>query len=180
MNYIFVDMSYYCFYRYYAIYSWYKRINNINKEDNLLENEIFRNKYDELFIKRMDEMIKKFKIDKFKFYIARDCKRSEIWRHNIYENYKGNRNNNDKNIGNFINHSYNNLIPIMIKKYNGNTLYIDKLEADDCVSIYVNYLKKNNKYDKIYIITNDNDYLQLIDKNIFIYNLKFKLINDRL
>ena len=180
MNYLFIDGSYYCFYRYYAIRSWYNRINKINENEDLLLNEEFKNKYDKLFIDKIDELIKKLEIKNFKFILGQDCRRCDIWRNELYNNYKSNRKHTDNNIGNFIKHSYNNLFPNLIKKYDGIHLYIDKLEADDCISIYVNHLKKNNNYDKIYIITNDNDYLQLIDNNIFIYNLRFKLINERL
>lgn len=178
-NYLFIDGSYYCFYRYYAIRSWYNRYNKIEENENLMENKEFKEKYDKLFINKIDEFIKKINIQNFKFFIAQDCRRCDIWRNEFHDNYKGNRNQNDNNIGSFIKHSYNELFPKLIEKYKGHLLYVDKLEADDCISIYVNYLKKNN-YDNIYIITNDNDYLQLIDDNIHIYNLRYKLINQKL
>jgi len=180
MNYLFIDGSYYCFYRYYAIRSWYNRINKIEDNENLMENNEFKEKYDKLFINKIDDLIKKLEITNFKFILGQDCRRCDIWRNKFYDNYKGNRTHHDNNIGNFIKHSYNNLFPKLIEKYKGIHLFINKLEADDCISIYVNYLKKNKNFDKIYIITNDNDYLQLIDDNIFIYNLKNRLINQRL
>ena len=180
MNYIFIDGSYYCFYRYYAIKSWYNRFNKTEENEDLILNEEFKNKYDKLFINKIEDFIKRFKITNFKFILAQDCRRCDIWRNEQYDVYKGNRKQNDNNIGNFIKHSYNDLFPKLIEKYNGIHLYINKLEADDCISLYVNHLKKNNNFDKIYIITNDNDYLQLIDNNIFIYNLRYRLINERL
>ena len=179
MNYLFIDGSYYCFYRYYAIRSWYNRYKKIEDNENLFDNNHFKEKYDKLFLEKVDEFIKKMNIKDFKLIIGKDCRRSDIWRNEFYDNYKGTRVHNDNNISKFIIHSYENLYPKILKKYNGTMLYIDKLEADDCISLYVNYLKRNN-YDKIYIITNDNDYLQLIDKNIFIYNLRYKLINVKL
>ena len=179
MNYLFIDGSYYCFYRYYAIRSWYNRYKKIEDNENLFDNNHFKEKYDKLFLEKVDEFIKKMNISDFKLFIGKDCRRSDIWRNEFYDNYKGTRVHNDNNISKFIIHSYENLYPKILKKYNGTMLYIDKLEADDCISLYVNYLKRNN-YDNIYIITNDNDYLQLIDKNIFIYNLRYKLINVKL
>ena len=179
-NYIFIDGSYYCFYRYYAIKSWYNRYNKIKENEELMSNSIFKEKYDKLFLNKIDELINRLKITNFKFFIGRDCRRSDIWRNEFYDNYKGTRVHNDNNIGRFIIHSYDNLFSKVLEKYNGTMLYIDKLEADDCISLYVNHLKQTKNYDNIYIITNDNDYLQLIDKNIHIYNLKYKLINQKL
>ena len=52
--------------------------------------------------------------------------------------------------------------------------------ADDCIAIYVKQLVK--KYPpsecSIYIITSDNDYLQLIRENVHIYNLAFKNLKE--
>ena len=181
MNYLFIDGSYYCFYRYYAIKSWYKIKNkHIDENENLFENTIFKEKYDKLFLNKIDELIEKLNITNFKFILGQDCKRIDIWRNEFYDNYKGNRSQKDNNIGKFIKHSYNELFPKILKKYDGIKLFINKLEADDCISIYVNHLKKLNNFDKIFIITNDNDYLQLISDNIFIYNLRYKLINIKL
>jgi len=179
MNYLLIDGSYYCFYRYYAIKSWYNRAHEIKENEDLFNNEEFRKKYDKLFINKIDEFIKKLNIIDFELFIAQDCRRCDIWRNEHYDNYKGTRVQNDNNIGKFIKHSYNNLVPIILKKYNANLLYINELEADDCISIYVNHLKKK-EYNNIYIITNDNDYLQLIDDNIFIYNLRYNLNNKKL
>ena len=50
MNYILIDGSYYCFYRYYAIHAWFR---NAHKEVNLenpFENELFVEKFKKMFI----------------------------------------------------------------------------------------------------------------------------------
>ena len=49
-----------------------------------------------------------------------------------------------------------------MKEKNLNTANCDKLEADDV--IYLTHKAIKNKVDNIVIITNDNDYLQLITK----------------
>ena len=115
MNYLFIDCSYYCFYRYYAIKSWYNRINkekNENFNNDMFSNEVFKNKYDKLFINKIDELINKLGISNFKLFLAQDCRRCDIWRNEFHDNYKGNRVQNDNNIGKFIKHSYNELFPI--------------------------------------------------------------------
>ena len=114
MNYLFIDGSYYCFYRYYAIKSWYNRTHGIKENEDLFNNEEFKKKYDKLFINKIDEFIKKFNIIDFDLFIAQDCRRCDIWRNEHYDNYKGTRVQNDNNIGKFIKHSYNNLIPIIL------------------------------------------------------------------
>ena len=54
----------------------------------------------------------------------------------------------------------------------------EKLEADDCIAIYVKKLLEKQHNCKIYIITSDCDYLQINYENVFIYNLSYKLIED--
>lgn len=53
-----------------------------------------------------------------------------------------------------------------------------RLEADDCIAISVKHLIKTQPGCTIYIITSDNDYLQLIRENVHIYNLAFKNLKD--
>ena len=54
----------------------------------------------------------------------------------------------------------------------------NKLEADDIVAITKNYIRKKYPESSIYIITNDQDYLQLSDENTKLFNLKFKNLLD--
>jgi len=49
-----------------------------------------------------------------------------------------------------------------------NTISIDKVEADDIIAYYSDILQK--KYNsKVYIVSNDKDYLQLINENVTVY-----------
>jgi 5'-3' exonuclease len=59
-------------------------------------------------------------------------------------------------------------------------LYHPRLEADDCIAIYVKELveKCSPSECSVYIITSDNDYLQLIRENVHIYNLAFKNLKE--
>ena len=48
------------------------------------------------------------------------------------------------------------------------TISIDKVEADDIIAYYSDYLPET--YDsKVYIVSNDKDYLQLINENVIVY-----------
>ncbi|XBT18468.1 MAG: 5'-3' exonuclease H3TH domain-containing protein [Candidatus Shikimatogenerans sp. Tder] len=62
-----------------------------------------------------------------------------------------------------------------LKKYNIYYIYKKGYEADDIIFIYVKYFKKK-KY-IIYIISNDKDFYQLLDNNIYICNYNGKIID---
>ena len=58
------------------------------------------------------------------------------------------------------------------------TIAIDKTEADDLIAYLSRYL--SSKYDsKIYIVSNDKDYLQLVDNNIIVYRPTERLYYDQ-
>lgn len=175
-TFIFVDGSYFCFYRYYALLQWWK---NAYPEEEIPEpykNEKFVDKFKKTFVEHLKQIPKKLKIDKNINPImiaAKDCKREEIWRMEIFPQYKANREKDDGFMGG----------PFFKMVYNDNLfkkgdikaiLHHPKLEADDCIALSVKYVL--NKYPKanIYIITSDRDYLQLQDENVKIFNLGYK------
>lgn len=57
------------------------------------------------------------------------------------------------------------------------TLCIDKVEADDVIAHYSKYLTENHN-SKITIVSNDNDFIQLVNKNITVYRPAEKLFYD--
>lgn len=197
--YIFIDGSYYCFYRYYALIQWCKHTNNeyinieenknkLNNEDTLnnedkLNNEDenlrknFIDKFQKVFINNLKNLPKKLKINLKEYepylIIGKDCPQSKIWRNELLQSYKESRIKNN-NIGYFFKLVYNN--ELFIKGGAKLILEHDNLEADDCIALYVKYLNQKNSDNLIYIITSDRDYLQLNNKNVNIYNLSFKNI----
>ena len=85
-SYLLIDLSYFIFYTYYAKKRYYtiKELNTTN----LINNEEFLKLFSD-FEKKIKEIIKKLKIDKnVKVLFARDCKRKDIWRNEIFNNYK--------------------------------------------------------------------------------------------
>ena len=54
----------------------------------------------------------------------------------------------------------------------------NQLEADDIIAILKNHIRNLNDKTDIYIITNDHDYLQLMDENTKLFNLQFKNLLD--
>jgi 5'-3' exonuclease len=201
-TFIFIDGSYFIFHRFYSIMNWWKNANpsnNVNpNEKNKSPIEItndFIEKYKKTFIEKVQEIPNKLyllesdinvkskkKVNssntyKPNIYVARDCKRENIWRNELYDSYKSTRNNMDgESISKFFAITYQE--ELFIKGGVNMILDHQKLEADDCIAISVKHLL--NKYEKckIYIITSDKDYLQLLEPRVKIYNLAYKNIAE--
>lgn len=165
---ILIDSSYYVFYRYFATYKWYSMQKKINT---YTENE-----FADSFIKHMQSDIKKiskkWKTEINNIIFCADCPRSQIWRNDIYTDYKSTRQHQQNFNQNIFSVFYN-----YIEKNNLNIINIDRLEADDVVYLIHNKIK--NTVNNIIIITNDNDYLQLICDNTDIVNMQLKNIKNR-
>ena len=179
MIYLLLDTSYVIFYRYYALLQWWKMAKKDEELGDPNQNPEFIEKFEKTFLDCINTIKKKLKIHKEKVCViaAKDCPRSEIWRNKTYVDYKANRVQDDTFMGG----------PFFKKVYNEKLLqksgvdYIVKhqsLEADDIVAIMKTHIHSIDPSAIIYIITNDQDYLQLIDEKTIIYNLKFKLLNS--
>jgi 5'-3' exonuclease len=186
-TFIFVDGSYYCFHRYYSLLNWWKNAHPDEKMDDPLQNTTFVEKFKKTFIETLQQIPKKLKINKLKnkpkinpiMIVGRDCKRANIWRNDIYDKYKATRDISAENGfmgGPFFKMAYDD----QLFQQGGaqEILYHSKLEADDCIAISVKNLLQKYPDCTIYIITSDNDYLQLVRENVHIYNLAFKNLKD--
>jgi 5'-3' exonuclease len=57
---------------------------------------------------------------------------------------------------------------------------MDRLEGDDVIYLLQSMLKKKLPLQtNVVIITNDNDFLQLIDTNVIVFNMQFKELRTR-
>jgi 5'-3' exonuclease len=175
-TFIFIDGSYYCFYRYYALLTWWK---NAHPETNLeepYENKDFVDKFKKTFVEKLLAIPKKLKIKKPNLILSKDCKRENIWRMELFPKYKGSR-----KIVNQIGPFFEMVYEDKLFEKGGIKAILEhpKLEADDCIAISVKYLI--NKYPDctIYIITGDHDFLQLCNSRVHVYDLAFKNIADK-
>tara|TARA_R110002072_G_scaffold111229_2_gene239284 strand:+ start:2223 stop:3062 length:840 start_codon:yes stop_codon:yes gene_type:complete len=180
MIYLLLDTSYVIFYRYYALLQWWKMAKSDEELGNPNENQEFIEKFEKTFLDSINNIKKKLKIHKEKICViaARDCPRTEIWRNKFFSSYKEHRVQDDTFMGGpFFKRVYNDGL---LEKAGVNfTLKHNTLEADDVIAITKKFIEVNTKNKaSIYIITNDQDYLQLINENTFIYNLKFKELNS--
>ena len=172
-NIILIDCSYYIFHRYFATYRWFS-FQKIDVDINdIVENEIFIN----AFYKHINNDIKKickfWKTKPSNIILCNDCMRSDIWRNDMYDKYKSTRTQKTN-----FNKKIFNIFGEYIKKLEIKSLSSDRLEGDDIV--YISQKNIKDITDKnIIIITNDNDFLQLVDKNVLVYNMQFKELKKR-
>ena len=68
----------------------------------------------------------------------------------------------------------------MKKYYCIHEFYVDRAEADDCIAVMIDCIRSQNQKNNIIVITNDNDYLQLMNKVYDIINLQGKSLKSKL
>jgi 5'-3' exonuclease len=182
-TFIFVDGSYYNFYRYFALQQWWKNAYPDEPLDDPYQNEKFVEKFKKTHVDNLLNMPKKLKIAKNVtpiMIVGRDCKRENIWRNELFPQYKGNRANGHEDGfmgGPFFKMAYEE--ELFQKGGAKAILRHPKLEADDCIAISVKHVLNMYPQCHIYIITSDRDYLQLNSHNVDIFNLTYKNIADK-
>jgi 5'-3' exonuclease len=186
-----IDMSYFVFYRYYAILNWLRR--SVGKDenidiDNIMRNTTFVEKYAKKFEETLNFLMKEYDVtNNSNVVFVKDCCRDKIWRHQHMVGYKSTR---DDKIASFnkeiFTYTYNVLVPNLQNKYGFQTTCHWCLEADDVIALITDKLLYTIGA-KVIIITNDNDYIQLLDNEnvasgkcrLRIINLQQKDINTR-
>ena len=182
MNFILIDGSYYIFYRYHALCTWWKLAKHEDETDIPYENERFIEKYKDTFVKKIHEIEKKLKIKDATIYVGKDCPRKNIWRNKNIEDYKGGRVNCDY-MKLLFDIAYNNNDPLktnlFLKAGCKKVIEESNVEADDIIALTSKHILSKYPDAKIWIITSDMDYLQLACENVELYDLKFKKLTER-
>lgn len=184
VNFILIDGSYYVFFRFYACVSWWKLAYGVETMGVLHDNEEFVEKFKQLFVSKLKEIPKKLKQKDAKVIAFKDCPRNQIWRYQNFDEYKANRciesnlvSDDDEQIvidpGPFFKLVYREKL---FEQAGIDLIKGANLEADDCVAITTKYLTMLNKNNNITIISSDNDYVQLLESNVKLFNLKYKQI----
>jgi 5'-3' exonuclease len=177
-TFIFIDGSYYNFYRYYALLQWWKITNPEEPLEDPFQNEEFVKKFKKVHVEQLQQISKKLKLDKSInpiLIVGKDCKRENIWRMTHFPKYKGTRTNGPEDHfmgGPFFKMVYEE--DLFLKGGAKAILKHSQLEADDCIALSVKHLIKKYTECQIYIITSDHDYLQLKCENVHLYDLKYK------
>ena len=181
---VFIDLSNYIFQRYFAITAW-ARISGFEFDEGEAGKVQFFRRYSDMFEKHLLLMQKKLKFDWSEVYFAIDCPRDQIWRNHIYNEYKKNRDIKSQSSmqidGQVFPLTYDELLPKFRKENNANfkMLRYQTAEADDIVGVLHHKFRIDYPDRNIVVITNDNDYLQLMDDNTQIMNASFKNIRER-
>ena len=175
MNFIFIDGSYYLFYRFHALQLWWKNAYPNDELGNPIENEVFVTAFKKAFVNKLREIPKKLKIKQSINFVGKDCPRAKIWRNDLYDAYKGNRTDNFEG-GPFFKLAYSE--DLFAEGNFGTILEEDTLEADDCIAITTRHIINTYPDAHVWIITGDMDYLQLAHERVHLYNLKFSKLTD--
>jgi 5'-3' exonuclease len=177
--YILVDGSYFCFYRYHAIKSWWKFA---TPDIELDETSVaFADKFRSTFVDKMIEIPRKLKVHKQNpvIMVGKDCPQQDIWRMAEYADYKGTRNSSGSE---YIATYFRMVYGDNLFQAGGATqiLHHPHLEADDCIAIATQRLLAREPDAQIYIITSDTDYLQLVSDRVKIFTMQYKeLVNSK-
>ena len=179
---ILVDSSYTSFYRFFATLRWYsfshpdeyKKYKNDEKYD-WYKNEIFIEKYEKMYLDSIEKLVKKKVFKNSNIIFCMDSPKADLWRTELKQCYKGERADLSKktNFKPTFEYTYNTMIPNFIKN-NSNiySLRLNKIEADDIIAIITMHLK--NTKQEIYIVSGDEDFLQLGGDNVTFVNYKKK------
>ena len=174
-NYLIIDGSYYCFYRYHALKQWW----GFARKELVLEehHDAFLEKYRDVFVSKLLELPKSFKIKDYTFVLGKDCPRKDIWRMELFPDYKGNRNTQQDEL---LRKCFRLVYSENLFEEGGieKTLYHPRLEADDVIALHTKHLRETEPDAFIHIITSDTDYIQLLQDNVEIHTLNGTLLRD--
>ena len=177
-NIILVDSSYTSFYRFFATLRWFslahKEIYVKYKDDPSFDwslEPIFIDKYKKMYLESIVRLVSQSVYNDSILIFCLDSPSDTLWRHELSDCYKGNRVDlSEKN--NFIptfKLTYSELIPSLVKdNKNIYKLQLPRMEADDIIALSTRYIRYKKPNKMIYVVSGDNDFLQLgFDKLYF-------------
>ena len=181
---ILVDTSYTSFYRFFATIRWYSfshpeefaKVKSDNKYD-WLSNNIFMEKYEKMYLDSIIKLVKKKIFDNSYIIFCMDSPKEHLWRTQIQCDYKGDRADLSlkHNFKPVFDHTYTTLIPNFIKANSSiYKLRVEKMEADDLIAIIAMYLEEKESNRPVYLVSGDEDFLQLGRNNLIFINYKAK------
>lgn len=181
MKHIFVDGSYFIFFRFHALKNWWSLARRDEGDLVPTENDEFKEKFRKTFAEKLKEIPKKVGIKKgepYRMYVGKDCKQEKIWRMSHYDGYKDGRPDTTTE-GHFFSIVYGEKL---FEHTIGDDCVLSHpgLEADDVIALSVKHICATIPDDECFIISSDGDYLQLGgEPRIHIYDLKFKDVKAR-
>jgi 5'-3' exonuclease len=183
---ILVDSSFVTFYRFFATIRWfsfaykeeYKEImEKYKNEYDWMTNKVFIEKYEKMYMDALIKAVKKKVFNNADIIFCLDSPKETLWRSQIDCNYKGDRADLSlkHNFKPTFAYTFNTIIPNLVKdNSNMKKLRIDTIEADDIIAIICMHMKETNKDRPIYVVSGDEDFLQLGRDSIKFINFKSK------
>lgn len=201
---VLIDTGYYIFNRYFATLRWFRIVSKGTVDVNIATldtNEVFTNAFKSHILKDVHNLAtypyiteKRFNPKlpmknkrrqgvKNKLIFCLDCKRSDIWRMKFYSTYKQSRKHSNEINMNVIG-MFHNFLNDLVSSSDNNIVkvFMDKLEADDCVYLILKQLRTNKPTaypHPVLVITNDNDFLQMIQLNAIVVNMLGVYLSER-
>lgn len=172
-NVLLIDASYYVFYRYFATLRWFSFQKLEFTTEDIVFNEVFMTTFYKHIDSDIKKLSKKWKTDIANIIFCMDCFRCDIWRNDIYNEYKAFRQQNQKFDKRIFQYFYEYLFKINIEAISS-----DRLEGDDVIYLTQKKLKAKIKT-MIVIISNDGDFLQLVNNNVYVYNMQMKELKNK-
>jgi 5'-3' exonuclease len=197
---VLVDTGYYLFNRYFATLKWYRIVTKESVDiEGLHENEAFTTAfrahiladvmkyclfpYNEKKLTPKTKVSKKVKHVRNKLIFCLDCPRSRIWRMQKYAQYKATRKlSTDMNMNIVpLFHSYIDSLIASPPLTDMDIMKVgmDSLEADDIVYNTLKHIRKTVYESKVLVISNDNDFMQMIPMNVDVVNAKGEYLAER-
>ncbi len=181
-NIILVDTSYTTFHRFFATMRWFsfsqKDIFKEHKDDNTYDwskEPIFIEKYTKMYLESIINLVTKKVFNNSTVIFCQDAPSDTLWRHEFAECYKGNRIDLSEkyNFKPTFKYTYETLIPKLIKENkNIHSMLIPRMEADDLIALSAKYIKYKRISKITYIVSGDNDFLQLGHNKLYIADYK--------
>ena len=181
---ILVDTSYTSFYRFFATIRWFSfaypeefKEFKANAKYDWKTNKIFIEKYEKMYLDSIIKLVKKKVWDNSMVLFCMDSPKVDLWRTQLQCDYKGNRA--DLSLKHdfkpTFEHTYNTMIPNFIKTHpNIKSLRVEKMEADDLIAIICMELSEKDLDRPVYLVSGDEDFLQLGRANLTFVNYKVK------
>ena len=175
MTFMVVDTSYVVFAKYYSTMSWYRKYVNGNPDiPSITENRGFLDKFQNGFEACMRKLCARFGVPPHLVIYAKDCSKTSVWRRAVYPPYKEARVHNAQFNRDIFRFMYSSVLPAFISKHGGVIIENESSEADDIIAVCKTCISG-----ELIIISNDNDCIQLEDKNTRVYNLMLHDIGRR-
>lgn len=153
--YVLVDLGYLLFYRYHASMRWIEFQKDGGADGTCVEYVIG------VFRKHLEaQLVKLGKKFKGQYLFCQDERQCDIWRKDLYPEYKANRGVADDMV-----RQLKEVLLDVVSRY-GKVYGSPRLEADDVAFLLVRRLREVEPDAEIVVVTSDRDYLQMTDEKV--------------